>query len=61
MAKVVLESLTKLHGEAVAFQNRNLEARDKERLVLLGPSGCGKTTNLRRIAGPEHPTEAPRR
>ena len=57
MAKVVLESLTKVYGEVVAFKNLNLEAGDKEFLVLLGPSGCGKTTTLRCIAGLEQPTE----
>ena len=57
MANVVLKSLTKVYGDVVAFKDLNLEARDKEFLVLLGPSGCGKTTTLRCIAGLEQPTE----
>ena len=57
VAKVVLESLTKVFGDVVAFKNLNLEAHDKEFLVLLGPSGCGKTTTLRCIAGLEQPTD----
>lgn len=53
MAKVVLKGVTKRFGEVVAINRFNLEARDKDFVVLLGPSGCGKTTALRCIAGLE--------
>ena len=53
MANVLLKNLTKRFGKVVAVNNFNLEAKDKEFIVLLGPSGCGKTTVLRCIAGLE--------
>jgi multiple sugar transport system ATP-binding protein len=57
MAKVLLKNLTKRFGNVVAVNRLNLEAKDKEFVVLLGPSGCGKTTALRCIAGLETPDE----
>lgn len=57
LAKVLLKNVTKSFGEVVAVNRLNLEARDKDFLVLLGPSGCGKTTALRCIAGLETPEE----
>jgi len=57
LAKVALKNVTKRFGEVIAINELNLEARDKEFLVLLGPSGCGKTTALRCIAGLETPEE----
>ncbi len=53
LAKVLLRNLKKQFGEVIAVNKLNLEAEDKEFLVLLGPSGCGKTTILRCIAGLE--------
>src|SRR5438046_1041910 len=53
MARVLLENITKKYGDVLAVKDLNLEARDKEFLVLVGPSGCGKSTALRMIAGLE--------
>ena len=57
MAKVLIKHLTKHFGSVVAVNKLDLEAKDKEFVVLLGPSGCGKTTVLRCIAGLETPDE----
>ncbi len=57
LAKVVLKKVTKRFGQVIAVNKLNLEARDKEFVILLGPSGCGKTTALRCIAGLEDPEE----
>jgi multiple sugar transport system ATP-binding protein len=57
LTKVLLKNVTKHFGDVVAINKLNLEAKDKEFLVLLGPSGCGKTTALRCIAGLETPEE----
>jgi multiple sugar transport system ATP-binding protein len=57
LARVLLKNVTKRFGNVVAVNKLNLEAKDKEFLVLLGPSGCGKTTALRCIAGLETPEE----
>jgi multiple sugar transport system ATP-binding protein len=53
LARVLIKQLTKRFGNVVAVNKLNLEAKDKEFVVLLGPSGCGKTTVLRCIAGLE--------
>ena len=55
LARVILNNVTKRFGNVVAIDKFNLEAKDKEFVVLLGPSGCGKTTALRCIAGLETP------
>lgn len=55
LAKVTLKNVTKRFGGVIAVKELNLEASDREFLVLLGPSGCGKTTALRCIAGLETP------
>ncbi len=52
---VVLESVTKIFGEATAVDNISLRVEPGEFLSLLGPSGCGKTTTLRMLAGFETP------
>lgn len=57
LARVLLKNVKKQFGEVIAVNKLNLEAEDKEFLVLLGPSGCGKTTVLRCIAGLETPDE----
>ncbi len=57
LARVLIKKLTKRFGKVVAVNQLDLEAKDKEFVVLLGPSGCGKTTVLRCIAGLETPDE----
>ena len=53
MAPVRLCGVTKKFGQNVVLREINLEAADREFLVLVGPSGCGKSTLLRLIAGLE--------
>jgi putative spermidine/putrescine transport system ATP-binding protein len=48
---LVLRSLRKSFGNAVAVDGVDLEVRRGEFLTLLGPSGSGKTTTLRMVAG----------
>jgi putative spermidine/putrescine transport system ATP-binding protein len=48
---LVLRSLRKSFGTAVAVDGVDLEVRRGEFLTLLGPSGSGKTTTLRMVAG----------
>lgn len=57
MAKLVIKSLTKRFGKAVAVNGLNLHVKDGDFVVLLGPSGCGKTTTLRCVAGLETPDQ----
>lgn len=57
LATVRIKNLTKRFGKVVAVDKLDLEAKDKEFVVLLGPSGCGKTTVLRCIAGLEKPDD----
>ena len=57
MAEVKLKNVNKIYaGNVSAVKDVNLEARDKEFVVLVGPSGCGKSTTLRMVAGLEVPT-----
>lgn len=53
MARVLLQDVYKRFGQVEVVKGSNLEAKDREFLVLVGPSGCGKTTTLRMIAGLE--------
>ena len=56
MAKVILESISKMFGTVQAVKNFNLTVEDKEFAILVGPSGCGKSTALRMVAGLEEPS-----
>ena len=56
MAEVVLQSLSKSFGRAVAVNSLDLTCHDGEFFGLLGPSGAGKTTTLKMIAGLVEPT-----
>jgi len=53
MARVLIKNVSKRYGEVLAVKNMNLDAKDKEFVVMVGPSGCGKSTTLRMIAGLE--------
>ncbi len=58
MAKIVLDSVTKVFGsDVIAVNDVSLEIGDGEFMVLVGPSGCGKSTVLRLIAGLEEVTD----
>ena len=62
MARVVLESLSKVYSQksgpgVSGIRELNLTIEDGEFMVLVGPSGCGKTTSLRMIAGLEDITD----
>jgi NitT/TauT family transport system ATP-binding protein len=49
---IAIEGGTKVFGEdVVAFEDFNLDVREREALCIVGPSGCGKTTLLRCIDG----------
>ena len=57
MASIRLESVAKVYPNGhVAIRELDLEAEDRELLVLVGPSGCGKSTALRLVAGLEAPS-----
>ena len=53
---LVLTSLSKHYGSAVAVAGVDLTIEAGRYCCLLGPSGCGKTSTLRMIAGHEEPT-----
>ncbi|MDD5349743.1 MAG: ABC transporter ATP-binding protein [Chthoniobacteraceae bacterium] len=56
MAQVSLTNIQAPIPGGGALQDVNLEARDREFLVLAGPSGCGNSTVLRLLAGLERPS-----
>jgi ABC-type sugar transport system ATPase subunit len=56
MARLTLESVSKLYGKIEAVRRVSLDVADGEFVVLVGPSGCGKSTLLRMIAGLEEIT-----
>jgi multiple sugar transport system ATP-binding protein len=57
MAKIVLDSVSKVFGsDVIAVNDVSLEIGDGEFMVLVGPSGCGKSTILRILAGLEEVT-----
>lgn len=54
MASLKLSGVNKVyHSGSLALHNINLEAKDKEFLVIIGGEGSGKSTLLRVIAGLE--------
>ena len=53
---LVLSTLSKHFGTAVAVAGVDLVIEGGQYCCLLGPSGCGKTSTLRMIAGHEEPT-----
>jgi len=53
MANLKLRNISKSFGDIEVLHNINMEAKEREFVVLVGPSGCGKTTTLRLIAGLE--------
>lgn len=53
MQDILLESVSRRFGEAVAVDGIDLKVDKSEFVTLLGPSGCGKTTTLRMVAGLE--------
>jgi sn-glycerol 3-phosphate transport system ATP-binding protein len=57
LSAVVLESVVKRWGPAVAVDRVTFTAQPGTLVVLLGPSGCGKSTTLRLIAGLESASE----
>lgn len=56
MAQVSLKNIQAAIPGGGALQDVNLEARDREFLVLAGFAGCGASTVLRLIAGLEKPS-----
>ncbi len=57
MAKVSLQSVTRIFGNVTAIEDITLEIPDRAFWVMVGPSGCGKSTLLRTIAGLESITK----
>ena len=57
MARVSLQSVTRIFGNVTAIEDITLEIPDRAFWVLVGPSGCGKSTLLRTIAGLESITK----
>jgi spermidine/putrescine ABC transporter ATP-binding subunit len=55
MSDLVLQSISKTFGDAVAVEDLSFSVVPGEFIAILGPSGCGKTTTLRMIAGFERP------
>ena len=55
MSDLVLQSISKTFGSAVAVHDLSFSVAPGEFIAILGPSGCGKTTTLRMIAGFERP------
>jgi spermidine/putrescine transport system ATP-binding protein len=55
-ARIEVENLTRLYGEARALDGVTLTVEAGEYCVLLGPSGCGKTTLLNILGGFADPT-----
>lgn len=53
MGSVTLANIRKSVGSVEVLHGLDLEAKDREFVVLVGPSGCGKSTMLRAFAGHE--------
>ncbi|WP_083413123.1 ribosomal protection-like ABC-F family protein [Bacillus massilinigeriensis] len=50
-----VNSLKKMYGGSIIFENISFEIMEKERVGLVGRNGSGKTTLLRLLAGEEAP------
>ena len=57
MARVSLQSVTRIFGNVTAIEDITFKIPDGAFWVLVGPSGCGKSTILRTIAGLESITK----
>jgi len=57
MSDIVIESVSRLWGQARALDRVSFRVESGRFAVLLGPSGCGKSTLLRIIAGLDQPCE----
>jgi sn-glycerol 3-phosphate transport system ATP-binding protein len=57
MSDIVIESVSRLWGQARALDQVSFRVESGKFAVLLGPSGCGKSTLLRIIAGLDQPNE----
>lgn len=55
MSFLILDTLVKRYGEALALDRVSLEVAPGSRTAIVGPSGSGKSTLLRLIAGFEAP------
>ena len=55
--KIVIDSLYKTFGAAIALENINLQFEGGEFVTVLGSSGCGKTTLLHLLAGLTMPSK----
>ena len=51
MARLIINTVTKLFGSYRALDGVSFTVADGEFIAVLGPSGCGKTTLLRLVAG----------
>ncbi len=57
MSDIVINSVSRLWGQARALDQVSFRVESGRFAVLLGPSGCGKSTLLRILAGLDQPNE----